>query len=314
MRQVDEASERGCDHIYFVGWGEPALYPEIAEIVKYCRGLGLPTSMITNGAVPLKIYERLFELGLDHVHISTHAVGEVHDEIAGLKGAYRHQRELKRWLSEHDLPWRSNTTVMQKNFRMLKEIILEAMEFDIFHFVLLTFLPHYEWKRHVHDMAVHPEELAPHLEGAMDLLLAGKRWFTLRYFPFCHLQPKYWQYVVNAYYVQFDPWEWEYGQYNKDDIRSTFRGARALRKNVRVETCEARCLAWRHCGGWNRNYCNALGGDSILKPITEIPEMYKEHWDRDGGLHVLNPANLHSGTIQKQNPESPCRGAEAPCD
>jgi sulfatase maturation enzyme AslB (radical SAM superfamily) len=298
IAQVDAAKARGCNHIYLVGWGEPALYPRVNELLEYCNSQNLPMSMITNGSVPLRIYEKLFAKGLDHIHISMHAIGPVHSKIAGLPGAYGHQRELREWLRLNGLAWRSNTTLMQANYRMLNDIVEEALEFGDWHFVMLTFLPHYEWKRHVLDMAVPVDLLAPTIEAAADLLLAAGRLFTIRYFPFCHLQPKYWRYVVNAYYVQFDPWEWEYGQYNKDDIRSTLRGARALRKNVRIESCEARCLAWRHCGGWNRNYANAFGGDSILRPITEVPDVYRDCWDVDGGLHVLNPANLHSGTIR----------------
>jgi MoaA/NifB/PqqE/SkfB family radical SAM enzyme len=269
------------------------------ELLENCNNRGLPMSIITNGTARLGIYHELFDKGLDHVHLSMHAVGDTHNEIAGMESAYRRQHELRRWLKATNMPWRSNTTLMQANYRMLTEIIDEALEFDNFHFVMLTFLPHYEWKHHVLDMAVHPEDLAPRIEEAADRLIDAGKYFTIRYFPFCYLRPEYWQYVVNAFYVQFDPWEWEYGQYNKDDIRTSWRGARALRKNVRVESCEERCLAWRHCGGWNRKYCDAFGGDSILRPITEVPDMYRDVWDYDGGLHVLNPVNLHSGTIRR---------------
>lgn len=298
-REVDSAIERGCDQIYLVGWGEPCIYPYIFELLEYAHNKNMSSSIITNGALPVGIFEKLYNEGLDHLHISTHGISKIADKIAQVGGTYEKQLRLKKWLKENNLPWRSNTTVQLDNYKILNQLIEENVKYGIYHFVLLNFLPHYQWKHHVRDMAVHPAELRPYYEEALDLLIDSGIYFTLRYFPYCHISPKYWKYIVNAFYVPFDPWEWEYGNYRKDNPKTSWRHANALRKNVQIGACDEtwHCPAYIHCGGWNRAYNNGFGG--VVKPIVEeIPDEYKENWNDAGSIHIMNPANLLSGEIR----------------
>ncbi|MFQ6075013.1 MAG: radical SAM/SPASM domain-containing protein [Candidatus Bathyarchaeia archaeon] len=66
---------------YFTG-GEPTLHPEIAEMVRYADGLGLVTSLTTNGTNPERIKE--FEGSLHTISVSyDHWNPEVWEEIRG---------------------------------------------------------------------------------------------------------------------------------------------------------------------------------------------------------------------------------------
>ncbi len=158
-KEVDSAIERGCDQIYLVGWGEPCIYPHVFSLLKYAHGKNMSSSIITNGALPIKIFERLYNEGLNHLHISTHGINGIADKIAQVGGTHEKQLKLKKWLKENNLPWRSNMTVQLDNYKILNQTIEENIKYGVYHFVLLNFLPHYEWKRHVREMAVHPAEL-----------------------------------------------------------------------------------------------------------------------------------------------------------
>ena len=114
--------------------------------------------------------------------------------------------------------------------------------------------------------------------------------FTIRYHPFCHLDPKYWKYVTNARYVIFDPFEWEYGNMGKSESEF-LQAAIEMGESVGIqgEPCN-KCNARIHCGGWNRHYAAGFNG-ADLKPIEdEISQVL-------GFYHDQNPANHNKGYV-----------------
>lgn len=294
--KIDAAKSGGLDHVVMVGYGEPSLCANVHTILRYCHDHGLATSMITNGATGLNRFKSYFAEGINHLHLSSHGLGVTLDEIVGQKEAFARLSELKEWLASNDLPFRTNVTMQQRNYRELADLAGFECEHHVHHFVLLGFLPHYEWNAHLRDVAVHPAELRPYIEDAAEVALEHGSLLTIRYHPLCHLAPKYWPYVVNARYVFFDPWEWNYAL-QVHDLKSLLDESVKCGETVAIhgEPCSS-CMARRHCGGWNRIYAAAFDGAG-LTPILEVPGEYREVWDMDGGLHDLNPANQASGTI-----------------
>ena len=290
--RVDEAKCAGCDHAVYVGFGEPSLYPDVLELTEYCHSQDMTTSMITNGLGAPKTYEQLIDAGMNHFHISSHGIGDVLDETLGHPGAFEKQETLKRYLRLLDFPYRTNTSMQQLNYKQLEDIAHNEIKYNVFHFVFLGFLPHYEWVGHVAEVAVHPGELRPEIERAAELLLGNGTHITIRYQPLCHLKPELWPYVTNARYVYFDPWEWNYTL----DTVDPWGKAVTMGDSVACQTPCNECSAFRHCGGWNRTYAEAFDG-ADLQPIKEAPEMYKDVWGKDGGIFDLNPANSLTGTI-----------------
>lgn len=299
VRKVDRAAAGGLNHAVLVGYGEPTLAPHVDSVLEYCHNRGMATSIITNGSLKLDRFKRLFAIGLDHLHISSHGLGDTLDEIVGRKGAFQKQAVLKRWLAAEGLPFRTNVTLQQLNYTELAYLAEYETDHRVHHFVLLGFLPHYEWHKHVTEIAVHPAELRPFIEDACRVLIKRKTLFTIRYHPFCHLSPEFWKYVVNARYVAFDPWEWNY-DLQVHDLGRLWNYSVGTGEGVAIKTppC-SKCAAYRHCGGWNRTYAAAFGG-ADLTPITEPPAEYRDVWEIDGGLHDMNPANQCSGTIQRE--------------
>lgn len=296
--KINQAQRGGCNHVVMVGHGEPSLCPNVDAVLQYCREHGMASSMITNGATALRKFQLFFEGGLDHLHLSSHGLGDTLDQLVGQPGAFRRQRELTDWCRAHGYPFRTNVTMQQVNYRQLPELAEYEVARGAYHCVLLGFLPHYEWRGHVQEIAVHPAELRPYLEGAADVFLANRTYFTIRYHPLCHLSPVYWPYVVNARYVNYDPWEWNYELQTTDPAR-LWRASVAMGDSVANTTRCRDCVLRRHCGGWNKTYADAFAG-ADLRPAKrdDVPDQFGKILDQDGGLHDLNPANQLTGTIQ----------------
>jgi MoaA/NifB/PqqE/SkfB family radical SAM enzyme len=293
IKEMREGLSRGINRIVLIGEGEPMLHPKIKEIIIAAGTCGLKSNIITNGTIPIKNYEELFKLGLNHIQISAHAIGEALDEIMEYKEAGKRQGELMTWLKENKLPFRANISLQQLNYKQLPETTQYLIDKGAFHIALLGFLPHYEWKDHVAEIAVHPEELRPYIEKAAELLISSGAYFTIRYHPICHLSPKYWKHVVNARYVLYDPWEWDYGRYQPNP-EAVWPAALAMGESTAIQgqPCED-CTMKLHCGGWNRYYVAAFQG-AALKTIQEIP-FEGPGFKHPGTFHDMNPANSLKG-------------------
>jgi len=288
-REINLGKTRGCDSVVLCGKGEPMLHNQINEIIAYISGIGMKSLIITNGSMDIGRYQRLYELGLDHLQVSMHGLGETLDKIAERRGAGQRQMKLLEWLNKENHLFRVNITLQKLNHQEIFDIIEKAVQLGAFHVSLLNFLPHYQWSSHVKETAVNPMELVDTLEKSMEYM-EGKVIFTLRYFPMCLLKPKFWRYVTNAQFVLFDPWEWEYGHYSKD-IEKVWEVAVRTGKRVGItgQPCDS-CLLKNHCGGWNRVYAEAFNFEG-LKSIRETPSELKEGISKRGGLFDLNPAN-----------------------
>ena len=123
MTVIDKLWDVGVPHIVFTG-GEPTLYDGLEKLVAQTEEHGQVTGMITNGrALRTPGYlKELVRLGLDHVQITVLSHREeVHDRLAGSKGAWKETIEgLKVALSE-DLYVSSNTTIMRSNAADIEE-------------------------------------------------------------------------------------------------------------------------------------------------------------------------------------------------
>lgn len=283
MAEVSAAQARGCDHAILVGWGEPALWPHILDWIAETAKLGMSTSIITNGTANLNTYKNMRAAGLNHLHISVHGITETLDSISGVGNSGMRQQLLLQWLKESNWPWRMNMTVQQKNYKQMQEITEMCLYYGCKHIISLGFLPLYEW----HDtaktqgVAVHPVELRPYIERVADRVMQESDvMLTIRYHPHCAIGRKYWPYIVNARYVHYDPWEWDYGHAGMDET-TLWNEAQAFGRTQSQEGppccfCDMRM----HCGGWNRAYMTAFDGagvQAIKDPqISQVPGYYHD--------------------------------------
>jgi MoaA/NifB/PqqE/SkfB family radical SAM enzyme len=295
LAKVDKARARGIDHVVLEGWGEPTLFPKLGDLLLACRSRGLTTSIITNGVQPTSHYAKMYyDWGLDHLHISSHGFGDVLNQIAARPDAAAKQLRLKEWLHKEQLPFRTNLTIQQANYKQMPEALERDSDLGAFHVVMLGFLPHYEWSdpKKTAEVGVHPELLRPYIEETCRRMVERNQFFTIRYHPFCHLDPKYWKYIVNTHMVLWDVFEWNY-DLQADDLVSLRRSAEKMGEGTRTTDPCNRCIARPHCGGWNKR--NVEGVGCTLTAIEHIPQEYANVWNTYGGIHDLNPVNHMDG-------------------
>jgi pyrroloquinoline quinone biosynthesis protein E len=79
----------GVGYITFAG-GEPLLYEQLAEAVKYAKDSGFVVTMTTNGSlVTEKTARELVDAGIDGVGVSLDYPGEKYDEIRNTANAFK---------------------------------------------------------------------------------------------------------------------------------------------------------------------------------------------------------------------------------
>lgn len=288
--EVTAAQRRGCDHAVLVGQGEPGLWPHLMDWLKMCRAMGVTTSIISNGTMSPDLYDQMYKTGLNHLHLSVHGIGPVLDEIVGVNGSGKRQAETIGWLKKSDLPWRMNVTLQQGNYKTLSDIAGYCMDNGCRHIVLLGFLPHYEWNdpTKMRSVAVDPRELEPYINAACKLVEERGVLLTVRYHPMCRIDPAYSKYIVNARYVLYDPWEWDYGHAG-DSEEALWAAATGLGDSVSVTgaPCQS-CASRMHCGGWNRVSIAGFPGCVEADEYNKYPAV-------PGGMHDANPANSAKG-------------------
>lgn len=87
-RVARELKETGVRFICLAG-GEPLLIEKLPEIIRYMKGLGLITSLCTNGALLADRAEDLISSGLDHIIVSMDGNARSHDHLRGMQGFFR---------------------------------------------------------------------------------------------------------------------------------------------------------------------------------------------------------------------------------
>ena len=286
--------ERGNTSVDFTG-GEPTIYPQMAEVIRYAESIGLHTCIITNGLALEKV-KKLAEAGCTEWLLSIHGFEEQQDRVLNVPGAWDKMKRTARFLNESGCFVRVNCTLTRYNFKDLPKL---AAYYDleisprIVNFI--NFNPHYEWGRHeqpeivqrLNEVQVCASEVAPWLKQALDYLNERKYWVNVRYFPLCLLKG-YEHHVCNNPQVMFDPYEWDYGVCPKTAEVYLEHGREFQRRiNTREGVC-ASCGMIDVCGGLNRNY-SQLHGFSELDPYSETSG-YPYQFKTDLAADVIIPA------------------------
>ncbi len=74
--------------LFYLTGGEPFLYPEIIELMKYIKEKGCIATIVTNGVLLEKYAEQIVKDKWDYVLVSFDGPKEIHDACRNFKGAY----------------------------------------------------------------------------------------------------------------------------------------------------------------------------------------------------------------------------------
>lgn len=74
--------------LFYLTGGEPFLYPEIMELMKYIKEKGCIATIVTNGVLLEKYAEQIVKDKWDQILVSFDGPKEIHDACRNVKGAY----------------------------------------------------------------------------------------------------------------------------------------------------------------------------------------------------------------------------------
>lgn len=127
--------------VSFTG-GEPTLVPELPDLVRYAKELGMRVNLITNGTqITRKSARALAGSGLDSAQVSIEGVtAQTHDRTVGMAGAFGKSLKAVGYLKDAGILTHSNTTLTSENFSeslQIPEFVSQNLENDRFSMNLL---------------------------------------------------------------------------------------------------------------------------------------------------------------------------------
>ncbi len=198
--------------------GEPTLHPQIVEIVRHARAIGLHPTLITNAqrlADPA-VVAALAAAGVRDFLVSVQALGEPYDRLVGKAGAHRAQMLALRNLRAAGVPFRFNCVLSRPAVLQLPDLARLAVHTGAQVVNFLAFNP-YDDQAHGRTAKDVPqyEELRVPLAEALDLLTAAGLEANVRYLPLCVIEPRHLPHAWNFQQLSYDhhendfqSWRW----------------------------------------------------------------------------------------------------------
>lgn len=151
--------------ISFTG-GEPTLVPDLPELIRYAKDLGMRVNLITNGTrITQTLARTLAGSGLDSAQVSLEGVtAKTHDTIVGFSGAYQKTIAAVNSLKEAGIVTHTNTTITRANIHECAQFptfIKEIFGNDKFSMNLI--IPSGSGAMY-DDLLVHYQEIGTNLE------------------------------------------------------------------------------------------------------------------------------------------------------
>lgn len=95
--------------------GEPTLYRDWVEVVRYIKSKGMRCNMVTNGMLLTKAADDLVQMKMDEIILSLDGDEEVHDKTRGLKGTFERMKEGMEAIREAKRKYGSRRPVITVN-------------------------------------------------------------------------------------------------------------------------------------------------------------------------------------------------------
>ncbi len=182
--------------------GEPTVHPNIIEILKFCKSLGIRSTVITNGVAMTKEMDDLIG---DSWLISIHGIKEDHNKVVG-KPTFDKVVENLKMIKK---PFRLNCTITEHNYTHLSDyawwiVNLKNKPQEV---NFINFNPFGEWSDKDIDFLPPMNKLALYLRSAVQTLEANGIIANVRYLPYCFADG-FEKNIVGFSQVYFDDKEW----------------------------------------------------------------------------------------------------------
>lgn len=229
--------------------GEPTIYPEILDLIAYCREIGLHPTLITNGLHLAKpgVMEQFKEAGIRDFLVSLHGIGSIHDEVVCRKGAYEKIIAAIERMVECGVPFRFNCTMSKPVVPILPLIAEKAVYYGANGVNFIAFNPFEDQETGIrtHDTVARYMDIKPYLTTAMDILDEHDIECNVRYLPLCVAEPRHRKNFYNFQQLTYDHHEWDYQSWmwtgqqpqrmNPTDTTPVYRLGRGARRRIYMQ-------------------------------------------------------------------------------
>jgi len=195
--------------------GEPTIYPPIYELIEYCNSIGLRPTLITNAIVlsDEKKCRRYKEAGISDFLVSTHALGEVFDNIVGLKGGSELQLKGLYNIQKLGIPFRLNCTLTEQALAQIPELSQMAIETGARVVNFISFNPFADQQGVSRENVPRYATIKSALSKYIDLLETAGIEVNVRYLPLCMLASKHRKNIYDFQQLPYDQHEWDYNSW-----------------------------------------------------------------------------------------------------
>jgi len=256
--------------------GEPTVHPNIIEILKFCKSLGIKSTIITNGIAMTK---EMDDLITDSWLISVHGIQEHHDKIVGKPTFSIIENNLK----SIKKPFRLNCVITKGNYTGFVKYAdwithLDKLPTEV---NFINFNPFAEWSKRKIDFLPPLNNVGDYLLQAIRRLETAGITVTVRYLPYCYAKG-FEKNVVGFSQVYFDDKEWNPALQNHAEVRYAVDNQYAVGcgrgtvvgNSAGLKECRE-CKFEFICDGINKSYINndtdlvvtPFEGEKIFDPL-----------------------------------------------
>ncbi len=197
--------------------GEPTIYADIFELIRYCRDIGLYPTLITNGLVLGRpgVLEKYRDAGLRDFLVSLHGHEKIHDEVVGVDGAYAKILAAIGRMRETGVPFRFNCTMSKPVIPVIPKIAEKAIEYGAYAVNYIAFNPfgNQEQGRRTRENVGRYSDIKPYLTEAIDRLEEAGIEANVRYLPLCMAEPRHRKNFYNYQQLSYDTHEWDFASW-----------------------------------------------------------------------------------------------------
>lgn len=197
--------------------GEPTIYGEIFELIRYCREIGLYPTLITNGLVLGRpgVLEKYRDAGIRDFLVSLHGIDDIHDEVVGVKGAYEKIVRAIERMREVGIPFRFNCTMSKPVVPVIPIVAQKAIEYGAYAVNYIAFNPFGDQEQglRTRENVAPYSDIMPKLAEAIDALEAAGIETNVRYLPLCMAQERHRKNFYNYQQLSYDTHEWDYASW-----------------------------------------------------------------------------------------------------
>ncbi len=273
-----KAVQRGNEYLDITG-GEPTIFQYMPQLLRYAEAAGIKnTRIITNATAGPNTAEKLARATKEPPSflLSIHGTEAVHDDTV-MPGARKRQERFIETVKRCGCAIDANCVINSRNQSDLEQVSEYVISQGIRTMNFINMNPHGEWAADVAGTrkAVADFTIAePCLNAAITKLKAAGILVNVRYYPMCKIAVEHRGCICNDYHVAFDRDEWDYEIQPK--TYAAFRKWAVMTSN-NIECKDGACGMCTHlfvCGGINRAFRYAVGGN-VVKPLTDtIPDPY----------------------------------------